>query len=234
MSNPFIRSQLVLGEEGLKKIANARVAVFGVGGVGGYVIEALARCGIGEIDIIDNDTVAESNINRQIIATHSTIGEYKVDVMEKRIKDISPDTIVHKYTTFYLPENRDTFDFTNYDYIVDAIDTVTAKIDMICYAKSVKTPIISCMGCGNRMDPAQLELTDIYKTKNDPLAKVMRHELKKRHINKCKVVCSKELPVKTHYTEQDSKKRSVPGSTAFVPSAAGLICASYIVRELIK
>ena len=143
MSNPFIRSQLVLGEEGLKKIANARVAVFGVGGVGGYVIEALARCGIGEIDIIDNDTVAESNINRQIIATHSTIGEYKVDVMEKRIKDISPDTIVHKYTTFYLPENRDTFDFTNYDYIVDAIDTVTAKIDMICYAKSVKTPLKS-------------------------------------------------------------------------------------------
>ena len=177
MSNPFIRSQLVLGEEGLKKIANARVAVFGVGGVGGYVIEALARCGIGEIDIIDNDTVAESNINRQIIATHSTIGEYKVDVMEKRIKDISPDTIVHKYTTFYLPENRDTFDFTNYDYIVDAIDTVTAKIDMICYAKSVKTPIISCMGCGNRMDPTQLELTDIYKTKNDPLAKVMRHDI---------------------------------------------------------
>ena len=153
MSNPFIRSQLVLGEEGLKKIANARVAVFGVGGVGGYVIEALARCGIGEIDIIDNDTVAESNINRQIIATHSTIGEYKVDVMEKRIKDISPDTIVHKYTTFYLPENRDTFDFANYDYIVDAIDTVTAKIDMICYAKSVKIPIISCMGCGNRIDP---------------------------------------------------------------------------------
>ena len=128
MSNPFIRSQLVLGEEGLKKIANARVAVFGVGGVGGYVIEALARCGIGEIDIIDNDTVAESNINRQIIATHSTIGEYKVDVMEKRIKDISPDTIVHKYTTFYLPENRDTFDFTNYDYIVDAIDSVTQKV----------------------------------------------------------------------------------------------------------
>ena len=145
MSNPFIRSQLVLGEEGLKKIANARVAVFGVGGVGGYVIEALARCGIGEIDIIDNDTVAESNINRQIIATHSTIGEYKVDVMEKRIKDISPDTIVHKYTTFYLPENRDTFNFANYDYIVDAIDTVTAKIDMICSAKSVKTPIISCL-----------------------------------------------------------------------------------------
>ena len=131
MSNPFIRSQLVLGEEGLKKIANARVAVFGVGGVGGYVIEALVRCGIGEIDIIDNDTVAESNINRQIIATHSTIGEYKVDVMEKKIKDISPDTIVHKYTTFYLPESRDAFDFTNYDYIVDAIDTVTAKIDMI-------------------------------------------------------------------------------------------------------
>ena len=158
----------------------------------------------------------------------------QIRYMEKRIKDISPDTIVHKYTTFYLPENRDTFDFTNYDYIVDAIDTVTAKIDMICYAKSVKTPIISCMGCGNRMDPTQLELTDIYKTKNDPLAKVMRHELKKRHINKCKVVCSKELPVKTHYTEQDSKKRSVPGSTAFVPSAAGLICASYIVRKLIK
>ena len=234
MLNQFSRTELLLGHEGMEKLSKARVAVFGIGGVGGYTVEALARSGVGTLDLIDDDKVCLTNINRQIIATHSTIGEYKVDVMEKRIKDISPDTIVHKYTTFYLPESRDAFDFTKYDYIVDAIDTVTAKIDMICYAKSVKTPIISCMGCGNRIDPTQLELTDIYKTKNDPLAKVMRHELKKRHINKCKVVCSKELPVKTHYTEQDSKKRSVPGSTAFVPSAAGLICASYIVRELIK
>ena len=232
--NPFIRTQLVIGEEGLEKLRNKRVAVFGVGGVGGYVVEALARCGIGEIDIIDNDTVALSNINRQIVATHSTIGQYKVDVAEKRIHDISPETIVHKYTTFYLPEKRNEFDFSKYDYVVDAIDTVTAKIDMVLYAKQTKTPILSCMGCGNRLDPTQLEITDIYKTKNDPLAKVMRHELKKRHINKLKVVCSKELPVKTHHTEEGVHKRSVPGSTAFVPSVAGLIAASWVVRELIK
>lgn len=234
IENPFIRTELVIGKEGLEKLSQKRVAVFGIGGVGGYVVEALARCGIGEIDIIDNDTVSITNINRQIVATHSTVGQYKVDVAERRIKDISPNTIVHKYTTFYLPEKREEFDFKQYDYVVDAIDTVTAKIDMICYAKSVKTPIISCMGCGNRLDPTQLEITDIYKTKNDPLAKVMRHELKKRHINKLKVVCSKELPIKTHYTEEGSKKRSVPGSTAFVPSVAGLIAASYIIQKLIK
>lgn len=234
IENPFIRTELVIGKEGLEKLSKKRVAVFGIGGVGGYVVEALARCGIGEIDIIDNDTVAITNINRQIVATHSTVGQYKVDVAEKRIKDISPNTIVHKYTTFYLPKKREEFDFKQYDYVVDAIDTVTAKIDIICYAKSVKTPIISCMGCGNRLDPTQLEITDIYKTKNDPLAKVMRHELKKRHINKLKVVCSKESPIKTHYTEEGSKKRSVPGSTAFVPSVAGLIAASYIIQELIK
>lgn len=232
--DPFIRTEVVIGKEGIEKLKTKHVAVFGIGGVGGYVVEALARSGIGEIDIIDNDTVALTNINRQIVATHSTLGQYKVDVAEKRIHDINPEMIVHKYTTFYLPEQRQQFDFTKYDYVVDAIDTVTAKIDMIVYAKQTHTPIISCMGCGNRLDPTQLEITDIYKTKNDPLAKVMRHELKKRHINKLKVVCSKELPMKTRYTEQGTHKRSVPGSTAFVPSVAGLIAASWIIRELIQ
>ena len=231
---PFIRTEVVIGKQNIEKIKKKRVAVFGIGGVGGYVVEALARSGIGEIDIIDNDTVAMTNINRQIVATRSTIGQYKVDVAEKRILDINPEAIVHKYTTFYLPEKRQEFDFSKYDYVVDAIDTVTAKIDMVLYAKQTKTPIISCMGCGNRLDPTQLEITDIYKTKNDPLAKVMRHELKKRHINKLKVVCSKELPVKTQYTEDGVHKRSVPGSTAFVPSVAGLMAASWIVRELIQ
>ena len=161
---PFIRTEVVLGKQNIEKLKKKRVAVFGIGGVGGYVVEALARSGIGEIDIIDNDTVAMTNINRQIVATRSTIGQYKVDVAEKRILDINPEAIVHKYTTFYLPEKRQEFDFSKYDYVVDAIDTVTAKIDMVLYAKQTKTPIISCMGCGNRLD----------KTKNDPLAKVMR------------------------------------------------------------
>lgn len=220
----FTREEMLIGSEALEKLKHAHVLVFGVGGVGGYVVEALTRSGVGEITIVDNDYIVPSNCNRQIIALHSSIGEAKVSAFEKRMKDINPDIIVHPMQTFYLPENRDQFDFSKYDYVVDAIDTVTAKIDIIqaCYEKQV--PVISCMGCGNRLDPTKLEVTDIYKTKNDPLAKVMRHELKKRNIRKCTVICSAELPVKTG--------QRTPGSSAFVPSCAGLIAASVIVRKI--
>ena len=232
MSNPFIRSQLVLGEEGLKKIANARVAVFGVGGVGGYVIEALVRCGIGEIDIIDNDTVAESNINRQIIATRKTVGQYKVDVAEERVHDINPDAVVHTYKMFYTPETASQFDFTQYDYVVDAIDTVTGKIELVEQANRAGTPIISCMGAGNKLNAAAFEVSDIYKTSFCPLARVMRYELRRRGIQKLKVVYSREqamtpiddmaiscrqnciCPPGT--ARKCTQRRQVPGSTAFV------------------
>lgn len=217
---------MLIGSEGLEKLKHSHVLVFGVGGVGGYVVEALTRSGIGEISIVDNDHIVPSNINRQIIALHSTLGLAKVEAFEKRMKDINPDIIVHTYQTFYLPENRDAFDFTKYNYVVDAIDTVTAKIDIIQACTEKKVPVISCMGCGNRLDPSKLEVTDIYKTKNDPLAKVMRHELKKRNIKKCTVVCSSELPLKTN--------SRTPGSSAFVPSCAGLIAASVIARHLLQ
>lgn len=234
MKQAFIRLESIIGQDACNTLQTKRVAVFGVGGVGGHAIEALVRSGIGTIDIIDNDVVALSNLNRQLISLHSTIGQYKVDVMKQRILDINPDCNVHTYTTFYLPEHREQFDFSQYDYIIDAIDTVTAKIDMICYANQTHTPIISCMGCGNRLDPTQLEVTDIYKTRNDPLAKVMRHELKKRHIHKCKVVCSKELPVKSTLIDENAHKKVVPGSSAFVPSVAGTIAASVVVQYLIQ
>ena len=233
--NQFTRAEYVMGKNNLEKIASSRVAVFGVGGVGGYVVEALARMGIGTLDLIDNDTVNLSNINRQIIATHDTVGMLKVDAAEARVHAISPETKVNKYACFYLPEEKDRFDFSQYDYVVDAIDTVTAKIDIIMECQKANTPVISAMGCGNRVDPSKLTVTDIYKTAGDPLAKIMRHEMKKRHVKKLKVVYSTETPLKPlaqPSAEESGGRRSTPGSTAFVPSAAGLFIASEVVRDL--
>ena len=233
MSNIYERVELLLGKDAMDCLAKSKVAIFGVGGVGGYAVEALVRSGIEEIHIIDSDKVCSSNINRQIIATNKTIDKYKVDVMEERIKDINPDITVYKYPIFYLPDSNDEIPFESFDYIVDAIDTVTAKIDIIMKAKELDIPIISAMGCGNRLDPTKLVITDIYKTKNDPLAKVMRHELKKRRIKKLTVVASTELPIKPNKELKDGK-RIVPGSSAFVPSAAGLFMASHIISKLVS
>lgn len=238
MTELFIRTELLLGEEAMEKLAGARVAVFGVGGVGGHAVEALVRSGIGHIDIIDNDTICESNLNRQIIALHSTLGRSKVEVMKERILDINPDCDVKAYQCFYLPETADMFDFTTYDYVIDAVDTVTAKIDLIVRAGEAGVPVISSMGAGNKLNPAAFEVADIYKTSVCPLAKVMRRELKKRGIKHCKVVYSKEIAIKPTENEQmkiereASGRRAIPGSCAFVPSAAGLILAGEVVREL--
>ena len=226
----FSRTKLLFGDENLEKLKNSRVAVFGVGGVGGYVVEALARSGVGTLDIIDNDKVCASNINRQIIATTKTVGRYKVDVAKERILDINPDAVVNAYNTFYMPETKDQFNFKNYDYVVDAIDTVTGKIQLVMQAKESETPIISSMGAGNKINPAQFEVADIYKTSVCPLAKVMRYELKKRGIKKLKVVYSKENPIKS-FEVQD--KRHVPGSNAFVPSTVGLIIASEVIKDIL-
>lgn len=234
MVNQFSRTELLLGAEAIKKLNNSRVAVFGVGGVGGYVVEALVRSGVGEIDIIDNDTVALSNINRQIIATYETIGRYKVDVMEARILSINPNCIVKKYKTFFLPENKDTFPFASYDYVVDAIDTVAGKIGIIEKATELNVPHITACGCGNKLNPQGFIVTDIYKTKIDPLARVLRTELKKRGIKKLKVVYSEEIPLKPAQSEEKSSKRQVPGSNAFVPASAGLLIASEVIKDLIK
>ena len=234
MQNQFSRTELLIGSEGMEKLKKSRVAVFGVGGVGGYVVEALVRSGLGSIDIIDNDTVAESNINRQILATKNTLGKYKVDVAEERILDINPDCKVKTYKTFYTPETSKEFDFGQYDYIVDAIDTVVGKIELVVKANEAGTPIISSMGAGNKMHPEKFEIADIYKTSVCPLAKVMRQELKKRKIKKLKVVYSRETPIKIQEIfDKDTKKR-IPGSNAFVPSAVGLIIAGEVIRELIK
>lgn len=233
----FARTAMLIGEDGLSKLKKARVAVFGAGGVGGYVIEALARSGVGAIDIIDNDIINESNINRQIIATKDTIGEYKVDAFAKRVQSINPECVVRVYRTFYLPENASEFDFTQYSYVIDAIDTVTAKISLVMKAQEAGVPIISSMGTGNKLNPSQLEITDIYKTSVCPLAKVMRKELKARGIKKLKVLFSKEMPIKSKvYLDEnvtDRKVRATPGSIAFVPSAGGLIIASEVVKDLI-
>ena len=235
----FVRTEMLLGADAMDKLKNAYVAVFGIGGVGGYVVEALARSGVGKFDLIDNDTVALSNINRQIIATHSTVGKYKVDVMKERILDINPKAEVNVYKCFYLPENADEFDFTKYSYIVDAIDTVTAKLELIVRAKAAGVSIISSMGTGNKLDPTQLEVTDIYKTSVCPLARVMRTELKKRGIQKLKVVYSKEQPMKVHKkdtekinSENTGRIKDVPGSVAFVPSVAGLIIAGVVMNDI--
>lgn len=226
MKEQFSRLETLIGKENLTKLQNSRVAVFGIGGVGGYTVEALVRCGIGTIDIIDSDKVAESNLNRQIYALHSTIGKYKVDVAKERILDINPNIKINTYKTFYTPQTSGDFDFSQYDYIVDAIDTVIGKIELVMQANEAKTPIICSMGAGNKMNPADFEVADIYKTSVCPLAKVMRQELKKRRIKKLKVVYSKELPKKEN-------GRRIPASNAFVPSTVGLIIAGEVVKDLI-
>lgn len=232
MKEQFIRTGLLLGEEGLEILENARVAVFGVGGVGGHVVEALVRSGIGAIDIVDNDFVSESNINRQIIATKDTVGRSKVEVMKERIAQINPDCKVVTHSCFYLPETREQFDFTQYDYVVDAIDTVTGKIQLVMQARETGTPIICSMGAGNKLNPAQFEVADIYETSVCPLARVMRQELKKRGVEKLKVVYSREKP-QTPQIEMWDGKKLVPGSVAFVPGVAGLIIASEVIKDLV-
>lgn len=234
MQNQFSRTELLLGEDAMERLSRARVAVFGVGGVGGYVVEALVRSGVGAADLIDNDKVCLTNLNRQIIALHSTVGQYKVDVMRDRIRGINPDCRVNVHKCFYLPETQAEFDFTQYDYVVDAVDTVTAKLALVMQAKEADTPIISCMGAGNKLNPAAFAVEDIYRTSVDPLARVMRRELKKRGIRKLKVVYSREEPLVPLGEEQPAEgRRAVPGSTAFVPAAAGLLIASEVVRDLI-
>lgn len=244
MTEQFSRTELLIGSEAMEKLKNASVAVFGIGGVGGYVVEALARSGVGTLTLIDADKVCMSNLNRQIIATRSTIGEYKTDAAKKRILDINPEAKVYACRCFYLPETADEFDFTQYDYIVDAIDTVTGKLELVVRAKEAGTPIISSMGAGNKMDPSMFRVADIYKTNVCPLAKVMRRELKKRGIKKLKVVYSEEKPLtpvgNTEEREAEGNvregapRRQTPGSNAFVPSVAGLIIAGEVIRDLIK
>lgn len=236
MLNQFSRTELLIGKEAMETLNKAHIAVFGIGGVGGYVVEALVRSGIQHIDLIDNDTVSLTNLNRQIIATHSSVGKYKVDVMKERILDINPAAEVNVYKCFYLPETKNQFDFKKYDYVVDAIDTVTAKIQLIVQAKEAKTKIICAMGAGNKMDPTQFEVTDISKTSVCPLARVIRQECKKRGITNVKVVYSKEKAIVPKYTEGAELKGNypAPGSNAFVPSTSGLIIASEIIKDLIK
>lgn len=236
----FSRTELLLGREKLEKLRAARVAVFGIGGVGGFAAEALARSGVGAIDLIDHDRIAQSNINRQIIAMDSTLGRYKTEVMRERIRDINPDCEVREYRCFYLPGESGAFDFSRYSYIVDAMDTVAAKLGLACEASSAGIPLISSMGTGNKLNPLGFQICDIYETSVCPLARVMRRELKKRGIEKLKVVYSKEVPLKhaegvlmDDKIPEGSARRSLPGSTAFVPPAAGLIIASEVVRELI-
>ena len=236
MENRFSRTEILIGKENMKKLENAHVAVFGVGGVGGYVVEALARSGIGTLDLIDNDKVSLTNINRQIIATTSTVGKYKVDVAKDRVLDINPKATVNIYKTFYLPETAEQFEFSQYDYVVDAIDTVTGKLQLVEQANESSVPIISSMGAGNKMDPTAFEVADVYQTSVCPLAKVMRRELKKKGIKKLKVVYSKEkaLTPQEIVEEEIHGKRQTPGSNAFVPSVVGLIIASEVIKDIIK
>lgn len=232
MSEIFARTQALLGEESLRCLSEKKVAVFGVGGVGGYVTEALARTGVGTLVLIDHDTVSESNINRQIIATTDTIGKYKVDVMKDRILSINPEAKVETHNCFFLPENASEFDFSEYDYVVDAVDTVTAKLQIIMQAKEVNTSVISSMGAGNKLDPTAFQVADIYDTSVCPLAKVMRRELKKRNVDALKVVYSKEMPIQSDLIGDNG--RPLPGSVAFVPSVVGLIIAGEVIKDLIK
>ena len=236
MNGPFDRTRLLLGDEAMDRLSRARVAVFGIGGVGGYAAEALPRSGVGTLDLIDSDTVALSNLNRQILATHSTVGMYKVDAAAARIKDINPDATVNTYKVFYSPETQNLFDFSQYDYIIDAIDTVTGKIALVMNAQAAGTPIICSMGAGNKLDPTAFEVADIDKTSVCPLAKVMRRELKKRGVKHLKVVYSKEEPVSPLPSGEDlpEGRRQIPGSTAFVPSVVGLIIAGEAVKALAK
>lgn len=249
MLNQFSRTQLLIGEEGINRLKGAKVAVFGIGGVGGYVCEALVRSGVGAFDLIDDDKVCLTNLNRQIIATRKTVGKYKVDVMKERILDINPDADVQVHKCFFLPENAADFPFEEYDYIVDAVDTVTAKISLVMKAKELNIPIISSMGAGNKLDASLFKVADIYQTKVCPLAKVMRRELKKRGVKKLKVVYSEEQPMTpiedmaiscrsncicpSGAVHKCTERRAIPGSVAFVPSVAGLIIAGEVVKDLI-
>ncbi|MFV0465282.1 MAG: ThiF family adenylyltransferase [Lachnospiraceae bacterium] len=248
MLNQFSRTQLLYGEEIMESLSKKKIAVFGIGGVGGHVVEALARSGIGAFDLIDDDKVCLTNINRQIVATFSTIGQYKVDAMRDRILDINPKAQVTCHKCFYLPENANDFEFTQYDYVVDAVDTVTAKINLILQAQDAGVPIISSMGAGNKLNPARFEVADIYKTSMCPLAKVMRRELKKRGVKKLKVVYSREKSIRPREDmaiscrahcvcppgaeRKCSDRRDIPGSVAFVPSVAGLIIAGEVMKDL--
>uniref|UniRef100_I5AW71 Dinucleotide-utilizing enzyme possibly involved in molybdopterin or thiamin biosynthesis n=1 Tax=Eubacterium cellulosolvens (strain ATCC 43171 / JCM 9499 / 6) TaxID=633697 RepID=I5AW71_EUBC6 len=250
MLNEFSRTQLLYGKDAMTKLAQSRIAVFGIGGVGGYVVEALARSGVGALDLVDDDRVCLTNINRQILATRKTVGKYKVDVAEERIKTISPSCEVTTYKTFYLPETQDQFDFRRYDYVVDAIDTVTGKLTIIENAGKLNVPVISSMGAGNKVNPSLFEVADIYETSICPLAKVMRRECRKRGIKSLKVVYSKEKPVRPlddmsiscrqhcicppGAARKCTERRDIPGSTAFVPSVAGLIIAGEIINDLTR
>lgn len=248
MLNQFSRTELVFGKEAMEILEKSRVAVFGIGGVGGYTVEALARSGIGSLDLIDDDKVCLTNINRQILATRKAVGKYKVDVAEQRIHDINPDCKVSTYKTFYMPDTKDQFDFSQYDYIVDAIDTVTGKLELVMNANACKTPIICSMGAGNKVNAAAFEVADIYDTSVCPLARVMRYECRKRGIRKLKVVYSKEKPIKPiedmaiscrqhcicppGTARKCTQRRDIPGSTAFVPSVVGLIIAGEVIKDL--
>lgn len=236
MENQFVRCEKLIGKKALDQLQVSHVAIFGVGGVGGFCVEALVRSGVGKITVVDHDDVAVSNLNRQIISTVHNLNQKKVEVIKQRILDINPDCQVITKDTFYLPETANEFDFNDYDYIVDCVDTVSAKIDLILQAQAANTPIISCMGAGNKMDPSKFQVSDIYKTSICPLAKVMRRELKKRHVKHCKVVYSNEFPytvMPVEYEEQ-SNKRSIPGSMIFSVGSAGLLLASEVVKELIE
>ena len=250
MLNQFSRTQLLLGQDAMERLARSRVAVFGIGGVGGYVCEALVRSGVGAFDLIDDDKVCLTNLNRQLIATRKTVGKYKVDVMKERMLEINPDVKVNVHQCFFLPENAEDFPFEAYDYVVDAVDTVTAKIEIVMQAQRKNVPVISCMGAGNKLEASQFCVADIYKTKMCPLAKVMRRELKKRDVKKLKVVYSEEKPIKllgdvsmncgereVSHPEVEQKgtgRKDIPGSIAFVPSAAGLIIAGEVVKDLTR
>ena len=235
MQDEFARTALLVGEEAIERLAACRVAVFGVGGVGGYTVEALARSGVGTLDLIDSDRVALSNINRQIIALHSTVGQYKVDAAAARVHDINPNATVHCHRIFYMPETENQFDFHAYDYIVDAIDTVTGKIALVVNAQAAGTPVICSMGAGNKLNPAAFEVSDIYRTSVCPLARVMRRELKKRGVKHLKVVYSKEEPLTPLPSDEaiPEGRRTIPGSAAFVPSVVGLIIAGEVIKDLV-
>ena len=240
MADQYSRTRLLLGQDGIEQLRNARIALFGLGGVGGYAAEALARAGVGHMDLIDDDTISLTNLNRQILATHSSIGKYKVDVAADRIRDIDPSIEVRTFQTFYLPDTAALFDFSQYDYVLDAIDTVTGKLMLIAQAKEAGTPVISCMGTGNKLDATAFEVADITKTSGCALARIMRKECAKRGIKGVKVVYSKELPLEPLEDPDDplepqregSSRRSTPGSTAFVPGVAGLIMAGEVIKDL--
>ena len=230
MQTDFSRAEIIFGRDGMQKLADSRVAVFGVGGVGGYVVEALARGGVGHLVLVDHDVVSSSNVNRQIVALTSTVGRKKVDVAKERVLDVNPNCDVTVYDAFFLPENADTFDFSTFDYVVDAVDTVTAKIALIETAKRVGVPVISSMGAGNKLDPTAFSVKDISQTTVDPFAKVMRKELKKRGVSGVKVVCSEEKPLTTVASEEYG--RHAPGSTSFVPPVVGLILAGEVIKDI--